>query len=100
MDCKEKKYKTIVEASKCYMTVDELWYCYTCECWHPNSIPMSQLYRTTVQRMYFILGDKILQWVYQEVPALGGVTPLSCLTTREGLQKVNDVLTQMEHGVW
>ena len=35
-----------------------------------------------------------------DLAALDYATPVSCLGTHQGAMRVNDVLTQIEHGVW
>jgi len=49
-----------------------------------------------------VLGDrdKALRWMGTPIRGLGFATPISLLGTSEGLQSVEDILTQMEHGVW
>jgi Antitoxin Xre/MbcA/ParS C-terminal toxin-binding domain len=49
-----------------------------------------------------IFGDeqKALHWMESPVGALGRTTPLAVLDKDNGFVRVNDVLTQIEHGVW
>jgi uncharacterized protein (DUF2384 family) len=49
-----------------------------------------------------VLGDrdKALRWMGTPSRGLGFATPISLLGTSEGVQSVEDILTQMEHGVW
>jgi putative toxin-antitoxin system antitoxin component (TIGR02293 family) len=44
--------------------------------------------------------DAAFRWLGTPVAALDYTTPISCLGTRQGAIRVNDVLTQIEHGVW
>lgn len=44
--------------------------------------------------------DKALRWMESPVGALGRTTPFAILDEANGLVRVNDVLTQIEHGVW
>jgi len=55
-----------------------------------------------VARATEVLGDQdaALRWLETPVAALDYATPVSVLGTPQGVTRVNDVLTQMEHGVW
>jgi putative toxin-antitoxin system antitoxin component (TIGR02293 family) len=55
-----------------------------------------------VARATEVLGDQdaALRWLGTPVAALDYATPVSVLGTPQGVTRVNDVLTQMEHGVW
>jgi len=44
--------------------------------------------------------DGAFRWLGTPVAALDYATPISCLGTHQGAMRVNDVLTQIEHGVW
>jgi len=44
--------------------------------------------------------DAAFRWLGTPVAALDYATPISCLGTHQGAMRVNDVLTQIEHGVW
>jgi putative toxin-antitoxin system antitoxin component (TIGR02293 family) len=44
--------------------------------------------------------DKAMRWLGTPVPALDYATPISLLGTIEGKMRVEDVLGQVEHGVW
>jgi uncharacterized protein (DUF2384 family) len=44
--------------------------------------------------------EKALRWLNSPVRSLGDQTPLSLLTTLEGVARVEDTLGQVEHGVW
>ena len=44
--------------------------------------------------------EKALRWLKSPVRALGDKTPLSLLTSAEGVTQVQDVLGRIEHGVW
>ena len=55
-----------------------------------------------VARATEVFGDEeaAFRWLGTPVPALDYATPISCLGTHQGAIHVNDVLTQIEHGVW
>ena len=55
-----------------------------------------------VARATEVFGDEeaAFRWFGTPVAALDYATPISCLGTRQGAMRVNDVLTQIEHGVW
>lgn len=44
--------------------------------------------------------EKALRWLSSPVRSLGDQTPLSLLTTPEGVVRVQDTLGRVEHGVW
>jgi putative toxin-antitoxin system antitoxin component (TIGR02293 family) len=44
--------------------------------------------------------EKALRWLDTAVPSLGNRTPLSLLSTRNGVAEVEDVLGAIEYGVW
>jgi len=44
--------------------------------------------------------EKALRWLDTLVPSLGYRTPLSLLSTAEGIADVEDTLGAIEHGVW
>jgi putative toxin-antitoxin system antitoxin component (TIGR02293 family) len=55
-----------------------------------------------VARATEVFGDQeaAFRWLGTPVAALDYATPISCLSTHQGAVRVNDVLTQIEHGVW
>ena len=55
-----------------------------------------------VARATEVFGDEeaAFRWLGTPVAALDYATPISCLGTPRGAMRVNDVLTQIEHGVW
>jgi putative toxin-antitoxin system antitoxin component (TIGR02293 family) len=55
-----------------------------------------------VARATEVFGDEeaAFRWLGTPVAALDYATPISCLSTQQGAIQVNDVLTQIEHGVW
>jgi putative toxin-antitoxin system antitoxin component (TIGR02293 family) len=55
-----------------------------------------------VARAKEVFGDEdaAFRWLGTPVAALDYATPVSCLGTPQGVMRVNDVLTQIEHGVW
>lgn len=44
--------------------------------------------------------DKAIRWLRTPLPSLSNRTPLSMLTTAEGIEQVEDVLGRIEQGVW
>ena len=63
------------------------------------------LIETTVRivaRAIEVLGDKdkALRWLQAPVRVLGNQTPVSLLSTAEGLARVEDTLGRIEHGIW
>lgn len=44
--------------------------------------------------------EKALHWLRTPVRSLGDQTPISLLTTPDGICRVQDTLGQVEHGVW
>ena len=44
--------------------------------------------------------EKALRWLKAPVRSLGDQMPLSLLDTQAGIDRVKDVLGQIEHGVW
>jgi hypothetical protein len=55
-----------------------------------------------VARATEVFGEEeaAFRWLGRPVAALDYATPISCLGTDQGAMRVNDVLTQIEHGVW
>lgn len=55
-----------------------------------------------VARATDVFGDEeaAFRWLGTPVAALDYATPISCLGTHQGAMRVDDVLTQIEHGVW
>ena len=55
-----------------------------------------------VARATEVFGDEdaAFRWLGTPVAALDYATPISCLSTHQGARRVNEVLTQIEHGVW
>jgi len=55
-----------------------------------------------IARATEVFGDEetAFRWLGTPVAALDYATPISCLGTHRGALHVNDVLTQIEHGVW
>ena len=41
-----------------------------------------------------------MDWLKQPNPALGGAVPYDLLSTDEGFQQVDDILTRIEYGVY
>jgi hypothetical protein len=44
--------------------------------------------------------EKALRWLKAPVRALGDQTPVSLLSSPEGIERVEDALGSIEHGVW
>lgn len=55
-----------------------------------------------IARAVEVLGtsDKALRWINAPVRSLGDQTPVSLLNTSEGVERVEDALGSIEHGVW
>src|SRR5215469_9581016 len=55
-----------------------------------------------VARATEVFGDEdaAFRWLGTPVAALDYATPISCLNTHHGVMRVNDILTQIEHGIW
>ena len=55
-----------------------------------------------LDRAIEVIGDRneAMRWLGTPVRALDYATPISLLGTSEGATRVEDVLGQMEHGVW
>lgn len=55
-----------------------------------------------INKVSKVLGsqDDAMRWLGSPVRALDFATPISILGSKEGVKRVNDVLGQMEHGVW
>jgi uncharacterized protein (DUF2384 family) len=66
-----------------------------------NQTDPEQVMRT-IARATEVLGDQdaAFRWLGTPVPALDYETPIAFLGRPHGVTRVNDVLTQMEHGVW
>jgi putative toxin-antitoxin system antitoxin component (TIGR02293 family) len=55
-----------------------------------------------IEKATEVIGDRdeAMRWLGTPVRVLDFATPISLLGTREGTRRVEDVLGQMEHGVW
>ncbi len=55
-----------------------------------------------IQRASEVLGsrDEAMRWLGTPVRGLDFATPISLLGTKEGAERVSDILGQMERGVW
>lgn len=55
-----------------------------------------------IERATAVLGgtDEALHWLGTPIAFLSYATPISLLGTKGGLTRVDDLLTQIEHGVW
>jgi Antitoxin Xre/MbcA/ParS C-terminal toxin-binding domain len=55
-----------------------------------------------VARATEVIGDRdeALRWLGTPVRGLGYSTPISLLGTKEGAERVDDILGQMQHGIW
>lgn len=50
-------------------------------------------------RVFHDIGEG-MDWLKEPNPALGGAVPYDLLSTDEGFQQVNDILTRIEYGVY
>jgi uncharacterized protein (DUF2384 family) len=70
----------------------------------PNQEPevLSDILRLAVSRATDVIGnrDEAMRWLGTPVRGLDFATPISLLGTEEGAQRVDDLLGQMEHGIW
>jgi Antitoxin Xre/MbcA/ParS C-terminal toxin-binding domain len=66
-----------------------------------RSQPLEPLVRV-IARAVEVLGssEKALRWINAPVRSLGDQTPASLLGSPEGIQRVEDALGSIEHGVW
>jgi putative toxin-antitoxin system antitoxin component (TIGR02293 family) len=66
-----------------------------------HSEPESRL-PSIIERATEVIGDRqeAMRWLGTPVRGLDYATPISLLATDEGTQRVNDILGQIEHGVW
>jgi putative toxin-antitoxin system antitoxin component (TIGR02293 family) len=57
---------------------------------------------SVIVRATQVIGDRdeAMRWLGTPVRTLDYATPISLLGTSEGTARVEDVLGQMEHGVW
>jgi putative toxin-antitoxin system antitoxin component (TIGR02293 family) len=55
-----------------------------------------------ISRAIEVIGDRdqAMRWLGTPVRALDFATPISLLGTGAGAARVEDVLGQMEHGIW
>lgn len=55
-----------------------------------------------IDRATEVIGNReeAMRWLGTPVRGLDFATPISLLATEEGTERVNDILGQMEHGVW
>jgi putative toxin-antitoxin system antitoxin component (TIGR02293 family) len=44
--------------------------------------------------------DEAMRWLGTPIRGLSFATPISLLSTEEGIERVTVILGQMEHGVW
>jgi len=63
--------------------------------------PLEPLVRV-IARAVEVLGtsEKALRWINAPVRSLGDQTPVSLLSSPEGIERVEDALGSIEHGVW
>jgi hypothetical protein len=56
----------------------------------------------TIDRATEVMGsrDEAMRWLGAPVRALDFATPISILGTKDGVERVSDVLGQMEYGIW
>ena len=70
---------------------------------HPSSAERSiNIIEETALRATEVIGDRdeALRWMGTPVRGLDYATPISVLASKEGAQRVEDIFTQLEHGVW
>ena len=55
-----------------------------------------------IDRATEVIGDRqeAMRWLGAPIRGLDFATPISLLGTEEGQMRVNDILGQMEHGIW
>ncbi len=68
----------------------------------PRTVESSVNIQAVLDRATGVFGnsDAALRWLGTPVRSLDFATPISLLASVEGMQRVDDVLGQMEHGVW
>ena len=69
----------------------------------PSRLPKSdQTIQKIIDKASRILGDKdgAMRWLGTPVRALDYATPISLLGSKDGVIRVNNVLGQMENGIW
>lgn len=68
---------------------------------HPSGAP-DRAVDQVIDRATEVIGNReeAMRWLGMPVRGLDFATPISLLATKEGTERVNDVLGQMEHGVW
>jgi len=64
--------------------------------------PSNALIEPIIDRATEVIGDRddAMRWLGTPVRGLDYATPISLLGTEEGQTRVNDILGQMEHGIW
>ena len=67
-----------------------------------KTAPPELAVEAVIKRATEVMGDRneAMRWLGTPVRALDYATPVSLLGTRAGATRVEDVLGQMEHGVW
>lgn len=67
-----------------------------------RSIPSNAAIDPIINCATEVIGDReeALRWLRTPVRELDFATPTSLLATEEGQLRVNDLLGQMEHGIW
>jgi uncharacterized protein (DUF2384 family) len=62
----------------------------------------NQVLKEMIERVTQVIGDRqeAMRWLGTPVRGLDYATPISLLGTDEGVTRVNDILGQIEHGVW
>jgi uncharacterized protein (DUF2384 family) len=77
---------------------------YVAQMGRPNQEPevLSDILRLAVSRATDVIGDRdqAMRWLGTPVRGLDFATPISLLGTEEGARRVDDILGQMEHGIW
>lgn len=69
---------------------------------HAPSIVEQPLIDEMIAKATEVIGNRgeAMRWLGTPVRALNFATPISVLGTEEGVERVNDVLGQMEYGIW
>jgi hypothetical protein len=69
---------------------------------HSSGQPKVERLTPIINRVTDIIGDRqeAMRWLGTPVRGLDFATPISLLGTEEGEMRVNDILGQMEHGIW
>ena len=69
---------------------------------HPPKAVKQPVIDEMIGRATEVIGNReeAMRWLGTPVRALNFATPISILGTKDGIERVNDVLGQMEYGIW